>query len=72
MRKAAVKKASREELVAAYLGAAAAHGEATESGDDKAANKQADIIARIYVELRERGEPDVLLPLLEDENRSPR
>lgn len=43
------------DLVKLYAEAAAAHGRATESGDHVQANKQHDVVASIYRELRRRG-----------------
>lgn len=70
MMKRQVKKASLEELLAAYQDAARTHGAAKESGDYKAGNKAADLIATIYAELRRRGEDAqrALFPLLEDDS----
>jgi hypothetical protein len=55
-------------LVEAYREAARHHGEATEAGNHKAANKAAERIAAIYSELRRRGRDALakLLPLLAD------
>jgi hypothetical protein len=66
MMKRQLKKASLDELLAAYLDAATTHGAATESGDYKAGNKASDLIAAIYAELRRRGEDAQrsLLPFL--------
>lgn len=62
------------QLVRRYSIAAAAHGAAKESGSYKKANKQHDIIAGIYRELRARGlEAQLaLLDLLDDPNPSVR
>lgn len=59
-------KADVVQLVNSYREAAKLHGEATESGDHKAANKAAERIAAIYAELRRRGAAAQaeLLPLL--------
>lgn len=61
-----IKKASLDDLLAAYEDAARTHGAATESGDYKAGNKAADLVAAIYSELRNRGEDAqrTLLPFL--------
>jgi len=55
-------------LVETYAIAAAVHGEATESGNYRVANRNATIIEAIYRELRARGETALreLLPLLRD------
>lgn len=42
-------------LIARYRTAAAAHGAATESGDYRTANRNHDLLAQIYSELRIRG-----------------
>jgi len=70
MMKRKVKKVSLDELLAAYRDAATTHGTAMKSGDYKAGNKAADLIAAIYSELRRRGEDAqrALLPLLRDDN----
>jgi hypothetical protein len=70
MTKRQMKKASLDELLAAYRDAARTHGAVTESGDYKVGNKAADLITAIYSELRRRG-PDAqraLLPFLGDED----
>lgn len=55
-------------LVEAYRDAAKRHGEASEIGDSKSANKAAELVAAIYSELRQRGTEaqKALLPLLAD------
>jgi hypothetical protein len=55
-------------LVARYRAAAAAHGAATERGDYRVANRNHDVIAEAYRELRRRGEQAQLelLVLLDD------
>jgi hypothetical protein len=70
MMKRRVKKASLDELLAAYKDAARTHAAATESGDYKAGNKAADLLAAIYSELRRRGEDAqrALLPFLGDDD----
>lgn len=55
------------ELLSAYRDAATRHGKATETGDHKAANKMANVVATVYSELRRRGAREHLLPLLTDE-----
>jgi Domain of unknown function (DUF2019) len=50
-------------LVDAYREAAKQHGEATENGDRKKANKSAELVSAIYSELRRRG-PDAQRHLL--------
>jgi hypothetical protein len=67
MTKNRASTASVTELLDAYRDAAARHGEATEKGDYKVANKMADIVATVYAELRRRGAREELLPLLADE-----
>ena len=62
------------DLVAQYAAAAAAHGAASESCNSEEANKQADIVAKVYRQLRARG-PEAqlgLLGLLEDPDPSVR
>jgi Domain of unknown function (DUF2019) len=55
-------------LVEVYRDAAKQHGEATEAGDHKTANRSADLISEVYAELRQRGADAqrALLPLLTD------
>lgn len=55
MNKSWLTAASWEELLAAYVDASSAHGKATESGNHKVANKNYDVIAAVYGELRQRG-----------------
>jgi hypothetical protein len=63
-----VSNADTVHLVEAYRNAAKLHGEATDTGDHRAANKSAELIAAIYAELRRRGTAAQreLLPLLTD------
>lgn len=66
MNRGQISTANIGELLDAYRGAATQHGEATERGDHKAANRSADLVAAIYSELKRRGpaaQPQ-LLPLL--------
>jgi hypothetical protein len=72
VRKAWLKKAQGEDLVAEYEAAAHSHGVATENGDYKIANKNADVVAKIYAELRSRGERELLLSLLVHESQGVR
>ena len=51
--------------VAAYSEAAAAHSRATVDGDSKSANDAHDRLATIYRELRDEGQRERLLPLLD-------
>ena len=53
-------------LVARYASAAALHGKATHHGDSDLANRSYEQLANIYRSLRERGERERLIPLLED------
>jgi hypothetical protein len=43
------------QLLETYAAAARTHGEATEKGDHRAANRAADALAVIYAEIRGRG-----------------
>jgi Domain of unknown function (DUF2019) len=63
-----VSNADTMRLVEVYRDAAKLHGEATETGDHKTANKSADLISEVYAELRKRGAnaKGLLLPLLTD------
>jgi hypothetical protein len=63
-----IEKASVEALIAAYRSAAMGHGTAVENSNHREANVYHDKIARIYRELRRRGDTAVaaLLPLLDD------
>jgi len=65
MKKATLTKASLAQLVAEYVTAASRHGQATEAGDSRTANKSADVVAHVHTELRHRGLREALLPLLE-------
>jgi len=57
-------------LIATYRASAIAHGESTEGGNHRKANRHHDMIASVYRELRGRGDEDrlALLPLLDDIN----
>lgn len=55
-------------LVTEYALAAAAHGEATRAGDSARSNRSYNELAAIYRSLRERGEREQLLPLLESDD----
>jgi hypothetical protein len=63
-----------ERLVASYKDAAREYGNAMEAGDYRLANKNHDILAAIYRELRTRGlgAQRALLPLLNSEDISVR
>lgn len=61
-----------DDLLARYATAAAAHQEASERGDHRRANRQHDIVAAVYRELRRRDEAAALLPLLGHENNGVR
>jgi hypothetical protein len=61
-------RASLDEVVSRYVEAAAAHHDATVTGDFERGNPQHDIVASAYRELRRRGSEKVLLPLLEHAN----
>jgi hypothetical protein len=65
-----VETADTETLLAEYRASAVAHGIATEEGDHRKANRHHDAIAKIYGELRHRGDEArrVLLVLLDDIN----
>ena len=67
MTKKQLSAAEVSELISAYREAAARHGDATENGDYEIGNPMADIVAKVYSELRRRGEREQLLPLLADE-----
>jgi len=54
-----------DRTVTKYAAAAALHGKATHEGDSDLANRSYEELASIYRSLRERGERDRLLPLLE-------
>jgi len=64
----ALRAAPIEGLLESYRFAAKAHRQASLSGDYKAGNPQADLVARIYRELRRRGREAQarLLELLND------
>lgn len=57
-----------DQLVARYAAAARRHGEATLDGNDRG-NDDADEIATIYRELRQRRSQSALLPLLRTDDR---
>jgi len=59
-----------DELVEIYKNAASAHRRASDVGDFRKGNKEFDVVAAVYRELRKRGESAqrALLPLLEDED----
>lgn len=63
-----ITKANLTELVAIYRAAAERHGQATAVGDSRDANRQHDVVAAVYRELRARGSSsqDALLPLMLD------
>lgn len=63
-----ISKADIPRLIDAYRDAAKLHGELTESGDPKVANKAAKLVIAVYAELRRRGAraQAALLPLLAD------
>lgn len=65
-----LQDASIDSLVKAYAEAAAAHGETYETGDYKKGNREYDILAANYRELRARGHHAQLhlLELLNDSN----
>ncbi len=65
-----LKKAGIPELIKMYTEAASRHGAATESGDYKEANRQHDVVAKVYRELRRRGSDAqrALLPLLAEQD----
>jgi Domain of unknown function (DUF2019) len=67
-----LKDESTDELVARYRDAARGHGEAIRQGDSRTANRDADVVASVYRELRERQRESVLLILLEDPDPSVR
>ena len=68
MKRDQLSTADTMRLVEMYRDAAKQHGEATETGDHKTANKSADLISEVYAELRRRGADAqrTLLPLLTD------
>jgi hypothetical protein len=55
MSKLKTRRIDTATLLARYRAAAAAHGAATESGDYQTANRNHDLLAQIYRELRSRG-----------------
>jgi hypothetical protein len=55
MKRDQLSTADTMRLVEVYRDAAKQHGEATEAGDHKTANKSADLISEVYAELRRRG-----------------
>jgi hypothetical protein len=61
-----VSSASLEQLIDAYRHAASAHCAATVAGDHENANREHDVLAAVYRELRARGisAQMALLPLL--------
>jgi hypothetical protein len=65
-----IMAASVEALVETYRESAVAHGQATEKGNHRTANRNHDVIAAVYRELRRRGRDaqEALLPLLDDIN----
>lgn len=66
----AVRAASIEDLLEAYRHAAGTHRQSLLIGDYKTGNPQADLLARIYGELRRRGREaqERLLEFLGDED----
>ena len=68
MKRDQLSTADTMRLVEVYRDAAKQHGEATEAGDHKTANRSADLISEVYAELRQRGADAqrALLPLLTD------
>lgn len=50
-----LKTRANADLIEEYRAAAALHGAATESGDYRVANRNHDLVAEIYSELRVRG-----------------
>ena len=66
----AVRAASIEDLLEAYRHAAGTHRQSLLIGDYKTGNPQADLLARIYGELRRRGREaqQRLLGFLDDED----
>lgn len=74
MRTPKVTDATVNDLLKRYAAAAAAHDEATLKGDYRVANKQHDIVAAVYRELRNRG-PEAqrsLLGLIDHPNEAVR
>jgi hypothetical protein len=63
-----IKASTTSSLIHAYRAAAAAHGVATDGGDYRKANRNHDLVAAIYRELRSRGDEArvELLVLLDD------
>lgn len=68
--KTPLEKLSLQELASIYAEAAAAHGQASGSGDHRKANAQFRRIDAAWKELRTRGRegPDALSSLLDDAN----
>lgn len=66
--------ASTDELVDAYRAAAELHGAHSIDGDYESANHQAELVAAVYRELRDRGlqAQRALLRLVDDPNESVR
>lgn len=65
-----MEKDSVDVVVNKYVAAAIAHGQATEAGNHKKANREADQLAESYRDLRSRGldSQQALLPLLNHDN----
>ena len=65
-----IQKAKASQLLSAYRDAAAAHGQATNAGDHKTANREYKTIEAVYRELRARGRDaqETLLCLLESDD----
>jgi hypothetical protein len=68
MKRLDIKASATSSLIQAYRAAAVAHGSATERGDYRKANRNHDLVAAIYRELRSRGDEArlELLTLLDD------
>lgn len=63
-----VSALTEQELIDSYVLAASLHGSATEAGDSDTANRQYDVVAAVYDELRRRAAEKALLPLLSHDN----
>jgi hypothetical protein len=68
----ALEELSVDELVGQYRAAASKHGEATLRGTPRVANRNADVVAAVYRELRRRGDERALSALLDDDDRGVR
>jgi hypothetical protein len=70
MKKSDLKSANVELLLDEYATAAISHQNATDAGDYKTANKAANALSSLYLELKRRGEGDrrLLIRLIDNEH----